>query len=210
MIGIYDYTVILTYLSVVSGISGILLAINGHPFFAVVCLMLSGLLDMFDGKVARLKKRSKKEVSFGIQLDSLADIICFGVLPIVIGYACGLTQWYVAPIFFIFVLGALIRLAHFNVNEEEVVKTKSHSTVLTGLPTTAVALILPLIYSLKAFTGEYFAYIYGASLLIIGFLFVLNKQFITKPNNTKMLLFIIVGILELLLIVAGFKLWLAN
>lgn len=207
MIGIYDYTVILTYLSVCSGVSGIFLAFNDRPFFAIVCLMLSGLLDMFDGKVARTKKRNNKEISFGIQLDSLADIICFGVLPVAIGYACGMREWFYFPIFFIFVLGALIRLAHFNVNEEEVIKTKTHSTVLTGLPTTAVALIIPLIYSLKAFTVDYFAYIYAVSLIVIGFLFVLNKQFIAKPNNNKMIIFIFIGILELLLIVSGFKSW---
>ena len=60
MIGIYDYTVILTYLSVCSAITGIFFSFNGYTFYAVICLMLSGLFDMFDGKVARTKRNQKK------------------------------------------------------------------------------------------------------------------------------------------------------
>ena len=56
MIGIYNYTVILTYISFVSGITGIYYAINENTFIAILCLMISGLCDMFDGKVARTKK----------------------------------------------------------------------------------------------------------------------------------------------------------
>lgn len=56
MIGFYDYTVILTYISFASSISGILLATRGHFNWAIFCLAFSGLCDMFDGKVARTKK----------------------------------------------------------------------------------------------------------------------------------------------------------
>ena len=117
-------------------------------------------------------------------------------------------KWYYLPICFIFTLGALIRLAHFNVNEEEVAKTTTgRSTSFVGLPTTSVALIIPFIYILKIWTNNYFKYIYAATLLIIGFLFVLKANFIKKPDNKKMFLFIIVGVLELALII-GIKIWL--
>lgn len=56
MIGFYDYTVILTFLSVLSSIFGMTQAMDGHFRIAIVCLALSGLLDTFDGKVARTKK----------------------------------------------------------------------------------------------------------------------------------------------------------
>ena len=88
MIGFYDYTVILTYLGFASGMVGIYLSILGHPFGAIICLMFSGLCDMFDGKVARTKqRRTLEERQFGIQLDSLSDLVCFGVLPSLIGYS---------------------------------------------------------------------------------------------------------------------------
>ena len=61
MIGYYNYTVILTYMSLVSSVLGIFLSmgvgnIGIHPEYAIICLMVSGLCDMFDGKVARTKK----------------------------------------------------------------------------------------------------------------------------------------------------------
>ena len=71
MIGFYDYTVILTYISFASSISGIFLATRGHFNWAIFCLAFSGLCDMFDGKIARTKKnRTEDEKRFGIQIDS--------------------------------------------------------------------------------------------------------------------------------------------
>ena len=207
-IGIYDYTVILTYLSLCSSVVGISLAFNGYSFFALICLMLSGLFDMFDGKVARTKKRNQREINYGIQIDSLADIIAFGVLPICIGLSLGIKSWYYLPICMAFTLGALIRLAYFNVNEEEVSKTKAgRSTSFIGLPTTSVALILPLVYMFKNWTDEYFQYIYALALLIISVLFVLNANFVKKPTNKKMIWLIVIGVLEVALIL-GIKAWL--
>ena len=56
MIGFYDYTVILTYISFASAVSGIFCASTGHVRWAIVFLAFSGLCDMFDGKVASTKK----------------------------------------------------------------------------------------------------------------------------------------------------------
>lgn len=212
MIGYYDYTVILTYLSVCSGITGMAFAFTHHPFLAIVCLMVSGLCDMFDGKVARTKKRDQKRIQYGIQIDSLADIISFGVLPIIIGLSIGMTNWYYLPVMMLYLLGALIRLAHFNVNEEMVSKTKEgRSKAFIGLPTTAVSLILPLVYAFKRFLCQnVFTYLYAGSLLIISFLFVINYSFIKKPDNSKMILFIIIGVLEILLIMMGYHLWITR
>ena len=82
MLGVYDYTVILTYISLMVSIGGMLFSLNGDCRMALVCLAISGLCDMFDGKVARTKKdRTEAEKRFGIQIDSLADIVCFGVSP---------------------------------------------------------------------------------------------------------------------------------
>ena len=90
MIGFYDYTVILTYLSILSGTAGIILCLNGigHPYLGMFFLLFSGLCDTFDGKVARMKKDRTAEMKrFGIQIDSLADLIALGVLPACIGMA---------------------------------------------------------------------------------------------------------------------------
>ena len=97
MVGFYNYTVILTYLGVVSAVLGIGLSMYGRTSMAIVCLMISGFCDLFDGSIARTKKqRTENEQKFGIQIDSLADMICFGILPVAIGFSIGLTKWYEA------------------------------------------------------------------------------------------------------------------
>lgn len=121
MIGFYDYTVIMTYISVVSSMIGIFCAVTDHISAAVCCLAFSGLCDMFDGKIARTKKnRTEEEKCFGIQIDSLADIVCFGILPIVLGFKLGMCHIYGIAILLFYGLAGLIRLAYFNVMEENV------------------------------------------------------------------------------------------
>ena len=75
MIGFYNYTVILTYIGAILGVCGIVASFNGNILLAIVCLMLSAVCDMFDGKIARTMKRTKQEKRFGIQIDSLSDFV---------------------------------------------------------------------------------------------------------------------------------------
>lgn len=81
---------------------------------------MSGLLDTFDGKVARTKKnRTEDQKRFGIQIDSLCDIVCFGVCPVIICWFSGMqTPWEVSILIF-YCLAGLIRLAYYNVMEEK-------------------------------------------------------------------------------------------
>lgn len=84
MIGIYDYTVLLTYFSLLSAGTGIVVSLSGHghPYIGTFFLLFCGLCDAFDGKVARTKNnRTELERNFGIQVDSLSDLVAFGVLP---------------------------------------------------------------------------------------------------------------------------------
>ncbi len=200
MIGFYDYTVILTYLGFASGMLGIYLSILGKPFAAIFCLMFSGLCDMFDGKVARTKKkRTIEERNFGVQLDSLSDLVCFGVLPAMIGYSLGIKQTYLVPLVILYPLAALIRLAYFNMLE--IIRNSSLPVKeYTGLPVTSAALIFPFLYIFKQFIGTYFPYVYAGLLLLVGILFI-SKIKIKKPGIKTMIIFIIVGVIEILLII---------
>ena len=149
-IGFYDYTVILTYLSLVFGLLGMKLASAGRIGAAVVCLCLCGICDMFDGAVARTKKdRTEDEKSFGIQLDSLCDIVCFGVLPAVILRYFGVRGAVGTAILIIYVLCALIRLAFFNVMETKRQQTEGGCVkYYRGLPVTSSAIIFPFFFLL--------------------------------------------------------------
>ena len=118
MIGFYDYTVVLTYISFISAVAGIFCASSMQLRWASVFLAFSGFCDMFDGKVARTKKnRTEDEKNFGIQIDSLCDIVCFGALPIVICYKLGMNHIISMAILALYGLAGLIRLGYFNVME---------------------------------------------------------------------------------------------
>lgn len=157
MIGFYDYTVVVTYISLVSSIVGMFCAIDGKLTIAVFCLAFSGLCDMFDGKIARTKKdRTDDEKSFGIQIDSLCDIVCFGIFPIILGYKLGMCKFYSVVILAFYGLAGVIRLAYFNVMEaKRQSETNENRKYYQGLPITSMAVIMPFLFVASMFfTGS--------------------------------------------------------
>lgn len=144
MIGCYNYTVILTYIGTTFGLAGITRVLANDVKSALICLLFAGLCDMFDGKIASTRKRTKAEKRFGIQIDSLSDLICFGVLPAVIAFHCSPhpASFFVSVAY---MLGALIRLAWYNVDEEERQEHEDEGrSTFMGLPVTTAALLVPL------------------------------------------------------------------
>ena len=188
-IGFYDYTVILTYLSLVSAVVGMSFSARGNFTAAVLCLMLSGLCDAFDGMVARSKpNRTEDEKAFGIQIDSLCDAVSFGVFPAVLCYHLGCSR--VAGILctVLYVLCAVIRLAFFNVMEEKRQKTEDGcNRYYRGLPVTTISMILPPVYLLrKLMPQRIFGWVLHGLLAVVALLFVLD--FRVKKLDIKKLL----------------------
>ena len=161
------------------------------------------ILDMFDGKVARTKKnRTDGEKDFGVQIDSLSDIIAFGILPACIGYSLitplqGKWQYNVFIVMiFVYVLFGLVRLAYFNTLENE--RDRSDDKTVKeylGLPITNAALLLPVIYVLKfVVNAEPFIYIYMGSLVLLSLLYVVKFK-LKKPNKYYAIFMSIFGVL---------------
>lgn len=197
MIGFYDYTVVVTYISLVSSILGMFCAIDGKLTLAVSCLAFSGLCDMFDGKIARTKKnRTDDEKSFGIQIDSLCDIVCFGIFPIILGYKLGICKAYSIAILAFYGMAGVIRLAYFNVMEaKRQSETSENRKYYQGLPITSMAVLLPLLAVFKPMLGKReFMLSLHALVLLVGLLFITNFKF-RKPKNRT--LAIIVGVVTL-------------
>lgn len=191
-VGFYDYTVILTYLSLVSSVFGITQAIHGDYKTAIFCLALSGVFDAFDGRVARTKKnRTEDEKAFGIQLDSLCDVICFGAFPALICYLLGVRGTLGLILVFFYCTCAVIRLAFFNVLEANRQKTEGGSNkTYRGLPVTSIAFILPLTFWLQFILPDMiFLILLHAVLLIVGFLFILDFP-LKKPSLKTLLIMI--------------------
>lgn len=214
MIGIYNYTVVLTYLSLLSAGAGIFTTLSGegHPYYGLFFLLFCGLFDAFDGKVARTKKnRSEIEKKFGIEIDSLSDIIAFGVLPACIGIGLlrrylfrhqfpllthNVIKYIVYAILLLYMLASLIRLAYFNVTEEE--RQKKEGGVrkyYTGLPVTSAALIFPMVLILMFIVPIDITPLYFVVAGITGFLF-LSKLQVKKPGLKGILMMVGLGLIE--------------
>lgn len=220
MIGVFDYTIILTYLSMISAGLGIIFSLSngGHPYIGSFFLLFSGLCDAFDGRVARTKKnRTEEEKKFGIQIDSLSDLIAFGVLPACIGIALfnrspffmGLdyTKWYaialkilIYGVLVIYMLSALIRLAYYNVTEEErEQKEDGVRKTYIGLPVTSAALIFPMVLFIEFITKPDFSWLYFILIIVTAFLFVLKFN-VKKADSKGLLIMILIGFLEFILL----------
>lgn len=224
MLGFYDYTVILTYLSLLSAGTGIFVTLSGsgHPYLGTFFLLFCGLCDSFDGIVARTKKnRSEIERNYGIQIDSLSDLIAFGVLPACIGmslvnnselltYIFGsdkhnipllIVRFLLFAILVLYILAALIRLAYFNVTEEERQRKEGGKRrQFTGLPVTTAALIFPIVMLLRYILPIDISIFYFPIILITGFLF-LAKFNIPKPGLRGVLIMVGIGALEFALLI---------
>ena len=184
MIGFYNYTVILTYIGLATSIFGITQAINGNFEIAIFCLIGSGVCDMFDGVIARSHKtRSDSAKKFGIQIDSLCDVICFGAFPAIFNYMYtvkGNPKYTLVAIIIsvLYVLGGVIRLAYFNVTEEErQQKTSEPRKYYQGMPITSVAGFLPLLFTFRNRIVDLdinFAVVINVFCVILGLLFVLD------------------------------------
>lgn len=205
MIGYYNYTVILTYLSLISALFGTHLAFRGEPVGALICLLLCGAFDSFDGMVARTKKgRTEEEKKFGIQIDSLVDMFSFGIFPAIIGYTMGLNGWLWFAIFALYAICAVSRLGYFNVAEEMRQKeTTEKRKYYQGLPVTSSSLIFPAVYLLKAAVGlGTMQGIYGIMMLVVALAFVIDFKVI-KPGLKGILamgvvdVFIFIGLILL-------------
>lgn len=198
IIGFYDYTVVLTYAGMMSAFMGIIRTLNGAYTDAIICLMFAGVCDMFDGAVASTKTRNDYEKNFGIQIDSLCDLISFGVLPALFVYMISDKNPLVGGLVCIYTLCGLIRLAYFNVQECERQKHESGKReVYLGVPITTSAIVVPIGYLLYARTNCIGTWIFPLITVLLGTGFIAGIE-IKKPNILGKVAMIAVGILELI------------
>ncbi|NLK76868.1 MAG: CDP-diacylglycerol--serine O-phosphatidyltransferase [Clostridiales bacterium] len=194
MIGFYNYSVVLTYISLLSSVFGMTQAIHGRFKTAIFCLALSGLCDMFDGKIARaMKNRTEDEKSFGIQIDSLCDMVCFGVFPAMICYLLGVRGIIGMIVIAIYCVNSVIRLAFFNVMEaKNALVSEDGQKFYKGLPITSMAIVLPLVFMVQFFIPDWaFRICLYLALLIVGVLFVVDFK-LKKPKNSTLAILVVI------------------
>jgi len=209
MIGFYDYTVVLTYVSLMCSVFGITQAIDVRFRTAIVCLALSGLCDMFDGKIARTKKdRTNDHKLFGIQIDSLCDVICFGIFPAVICYILGVRGILGGILIGYYSVCSVIRLGFFNVLEtNRQMKEDGANKYYYGLPITSITIILPVVFLLSFVISEYaFKWVLEAMLFIVATLFILKFK-LKKPSNKQLvaIVAIVAAIVSIILLYSDYR-----
>lgn len=188
MVGFYNYTVYATYLGMLSAVAGILFAAEKNTYAAVLCLVLCGLVDAVDGTIARTKKdRTDSEKRFGIEIDSLSDLVAFGVLPAAVTFSVsGTALARIAALFY--ALCALVRLSYFDVLSHEKLLGGEMNKEYVGLPVTACAWTLPAAMCLKPFLHDgAVALLFPVVLLIMGMLFITPFKF-KKPGKVWLVL----------------------
>lgn len=198
LLGYYDYTVILTYGGMLFAFCGILQVLGQEYRNAVLCLLLAGICDMFDGTVAATKDRTDSEKRFGIQIDSLSDLVSFGILPGLFVYLISEKNVFVGLIASLFVLCALIRLAYFNVLEEERQKqTPEKRKSYLGVPVTTIAVLLPAVYLLYDYRLCRSRLCFPILLILMGIGY-LSPVEIKKPGTFGKIGLLLVGFFEVL------------
>ncbi len=144
----------ITLIGVCIGLSSIKFALDGKFALAVIAILFAGLMDALDGRIARLINGTSK---IGKELDSLGDVISFGVAPAFIMYFWSLQYldklgWFVC---LIYVICVALRLARFNVNSEEEPSWKDNFFEGVPAPAGGIIVLMPLIISFSGF-GEIF------------------------------------------------------
>ena len=191
----------ITLIGVCLGLTSIKFAIDGKFSIAVIAILFAGLMDALDGRIARLIKGTSK---MGKELDSLGDVISFGVAPALIMYYWNLQYldklgWFVC---LIYVVCVALRLARFNINSDEEPSWKDN--FFEGMPSPAggVIVLMPLVLSFSGFGDLFFKINYDllvpiffilVSILLISTIPTYSFKKIVIPRTmTKFLLFGIV------------------
>ena len=191
----------ITLIGVCIGLTSIKFALDGKFAIAIIAILFAGLMDALDGRIARLIKGTSK---MGKELDSLGDVISFGVAPALIMYFWSLQYldklgWFVC---LIYVVCVALRLARFNINSEEESSWKDN--FFEGMPSPAggIIVLMPLVLSFSGLEKVLFKINYdllvptffiAVSILLISTIPTYSFKRIVIPRNlTKFLLFGIV------------------
>ena len=171
MLGYWNKSVYITYFGAFVATLGLLLSMKtGNIDYSFIGMIIAAVCDMFDGKIARsIKNRKEVEKDFGVQIDSLADIVCFITIPAITLYLYGLNETYQIILLALYVVCGVIRLAYFNVamsDKDKAIKCYS------GLPV-------------------------PASVPIFGLVWLLRKKFVFEPLIILTILVPIVGYLHI-------------
>lgn len=136
-----------------------------HVYFACGLILAALIFDILDGRIARWRQKSS---ILGRELDSLADVISFGVSPAIIGYGCGMQGLYDRIILAFFVACGVSRLARYNVTAETLSQGTDKVKYFEGTPI-PVSIILVFVLFLATWFGAVGPNMWLGEFIILGF-----------------------------------------
>ncbi len=165
---------LLTCCSLFCGFYSIVASINGHFFTAAIAILIAAVFDCLDGRVARMTGTTSQ---FGKELDSLCDLVSFGVAPALLAYLWALTPygrygWLAA---FLYVATTALRLARFNT-------LTSSGPNFVGLPCPAAAMLIATTVMFSRFLGATDTVKHVSILIlvyILSYLMVSNHRYLS-------------------------------
>ena len=212
--GVYILPNLFTTGNLFCGFWSIISVFQEHYFYGAVAILLAAIFDVLDGKVARLAGATSK---FGIQYDSLADLVSFGIAPAVLAFSWALRPfgrfgWFAA---FLFVVCGALRLARFNV-----LAAVGDTKYFKGLPIPAAASMVSLVillYLRLIETGWIKDIVVLGMIYVLAFLMVSNIRYFSfkelnlarqKPFSIFIfvVLSMIVIVMEPIIVLFGFVL----
>jgi len=173
----------ITFLGLIFSLACCFFAIRKNIPMSVTFLIASGICDLFDGFVARKIKRTDAEKSYGIHLDTVVDVICFGIAPVILVFSTTGASWYKLLIYVFYTTCAVTRLAYFNTTAMPDTPVKYYR----GLPVTSISLILPFVLLFHSIQVNLI------TLAIVGMLYILNVK-VPKARGIWYVLFPVMAV----------------
>jgi len=179
-IGFYSLANAVTLFGLISSVTACFLAGNGNFKLALYMLFLACLCDCFDGRIARATKRTPKQKFYGVQLDSLCDVISFGLTPCYIAFSFGFDGWFDVFVYGLFIACGTIRLAYFNTLANE--NTNKPVKVFRGVPIPMSTMVITVLFLFTTFMpASVTVWFFRIALFALALGFILNIR-IKKPT----------------------------
>ena len=190
-LGHLDLATLLTLAGITLSVLAVVFTARGFLAAGVICFMYAGLCDLFDGFVARRTTRTTEQAAFGSQIDSMADMAAFGVVPAFIALHLGLNAPVEVMALIFYVCCAALRLAFFNVHGTT---EDGNRRYYTGVPVTYSALVFPVVLLFATAPGEPpTLWLIQGYFWILGALFVLRIP-VPKPGGIFYAIFPLVAV----------------
>lgn len=184
---------IVSYLGILTSVLATCFFLNAQINVGMICFVISGIADLFDGVFARRFKRSVLQQKIGVQIDSLADIISFVMVPVVLLATVNQTSIWLYAQIFVYAFCAIARLSYFNVMMETQ-DTNVSITHFIGLPVTYSALAIGLVYTSGTLIMPNLVIpLLNVTMIGLSFLYVLKIK-IPKPRGIAYILFSLLAV----------------